>query len=715
MATTTLPTSTIIDIPSLRTLFEPASVAIIGASSDRNKIGGRPIHNMKLAAYKGQLYPINPNAPEIQGVPAYPSIKETPGPVDMAVIVVPQERGLVEPAIADCIEKGVKTAIILSSGFAEIDEAGAKAQDRIAAMAKEGGLRVLGPNCMGTMNANNGMIATFSSGLVDKGPEPGGISIASQSGAFGAHCFLLARERGYGLNLWATMGNQCDVELSDCLAYMALDPNTDVVMGYMEGIHDAERLMEALRIARECRKPVVLMKVGTSDVGSAAAASHTASLTGSDAVFEAVLKQYDVHRAHSIDEMFDIGYACTAGKFPSDDGLGIITVSGGVGVIMADAASDAGLGLPALPDETQKRLKRMVPFAGTRNPLDVTAQLINDTSLMTPMFDALLGEGGYRSAMCFAAGLGLNPTMMERLMPSFVEVSERYRDRLMVMSILSNPETRRKLEGLGYLVFEDPTRGINAIAAMARFGRAFARTGGADVPPALPPGAPTVERGVTINEFDAKKMLLAAGVPAVDERIATSADDAASAASAIGYPIVMKIVSPDILHKSEIGGVLLNVADEAAVREGFATLMERGRTHAPDARLDGVLLAPMVKDGVETILGVVRDPVFGPVVMFGLGGIFVEVLKDVTFRVAPFGLDVAREMIREVKGFPLLDGARGRPPADVEALAAALAQLSSFAHANADSMETIDVNPFLVRPRGQGGVAVDALIVARER
>ncbi len=405
----------IIDTESLRTLFEPKSVAIIGASSDPVKIGGRPIDNMKIAQYAGRLIPINPRSKEIQGLPAVPSLREVDEPVDMAVIVVPQPA--VQDAVQACIEKGVKTAIILSSGFAEISEAGAADQRRIAAMGAEAGLRLLGPNCMGTMNANTGMIATFTN-LGNIKPQTGGISIASQSGAFGAHCYTVMRERGYGLNLWATMGNQCDVEFSDCVAYMAQDPNTDVVMGYMEGIVNADRLINALEIAQKAKKPIVLMKVGTSDVGSAAAASHTASLTGSDAVFDAVLRKYDVYRAKTYDEMFDVAYACTAKKFPTKKDLGVITVSGGVGVIMADAATDKGFDLPPLPESTQKRMKEMVPFAGTRNPLDVTAQLVNDASIMQPMFEALLGDGGYTNAICFMASVGLNPVMMDRLYPA---------------------------------------------------------------------------------------------------------------------------------------------------------------------------------------------------------------------------------------------------------------------------------------------------------
>lgn len=700
-----------IRIDTLDAFFNPGSVAIVGASSNFAKIGGRPVHNMKISGYGGRVYPVNPGAAEIQGLPAFPAVGDIPGPVDMAVIVVPMP--FVEPALTACIDKGVKAAIVLSSGFAEISEDGARVQRRLADLGAEGGLRIMGPNCMGVMNTGTGMIATFISAIGDTGPERGTISVAAQSGAFGGHCFTLARERGLGLNLWATMGNQCDVEFSDCLAYMAQDPGTSVVLGYMEGVQDADKLVEALEIARAAEKPVVLMKVGRSEVGTAAAASHTASLTGSDAVFDALLRQYNVFRPHSIDEMFDVGYAFAGGQLPESAKTGIITVSGGVGVIMADAAEDAGLELPPLPEATQERMKALVPFAGTRNPLDVTAQFINDATLMETMYGALLEEGDYASAVCFLAGVGLNPLMMKELEPSLEAVRRRFPDQLHMLAILTTPERRARIQEMGYLCYEDPSRAIHALGVLARYSEALKR-GPSAPPPDLPSEAPRLSAGTAVNEVEGKRILAAAGVPAVPERIAGSPSEAAEAAEAAGFPVVMKIVSPDILHKSEIGGVILNVASREAAETACRDLLARAEAHAPEARIDGVLVAPMVSGGVETILGVVRDPVFGPVVMFGLGGIFVEVLKDVTFRIAPFGIDEARRMVREVRGYPMLQGVRGAPPSDENALADALARLSVFAAANADVLETIDVNPFIVLPRGEGAVAVDALIAVRE-
>ncbi len=691
--------------------FDPGSIAVIGASGDEAKIGGRPIRYLRLGGYAGAVYPINPGRMVVQGLPAFPTLADVPGAVDLAIIVVPADQ--VAEAVDHCVAKGVRAAAIFSAGFAETGSEGVALQERITAAAAAGGLRLLGPNCMGTMNLRRGVIATFTSGIVDRTPAHGRISLASQSGAFGSHCFILAEERRLGINLWATTGNQADLEVADFLCYMAADPETDVVIGCIEGVKNPGRLIEAFEIARLHRKPLILMKLGRSEVGAEAAASHTASLGGSDAVFGAVLRQYGVYRATSIDDLFDAAYACSRGRFASNRDVGLITVSGGVGIIMADAAAECGLGVPPLPAATQAFLKDRVPFAGTRNPLDVTAQVVNQPELAGPMFEALVAEGGYGVTVAFLSHLGRNPALMAQLMPGLAEVARRHRDRPLILSLLTAPGMRETLEELGFLVFADPTRAVRAAAVLAHFGAAFAPGGVPEVAPPALPGMAVVEAGRAYTEVEAKDLLAAAGLPVVREALAVDEDAAVAAAARTGFPVVLKIASPDIAHKSEIGGVLLGVADEAAVRRGFATLLERARAAVPAARIAGVVVAPMVAGGVETILGVLQDPAVGPVVMFGLGGVLVEVLGDVTFRRAPFGPHQARAMIGEVKGCAILRGARGGAVMDEAALVEALVRLSVFASANAERLASVDVNPFIVLPEGRGGVAVDALIVTR--
>lgn len=693
-----------------RPFLNPRSIAIIGASGDENKIGGRPIRYLKLAGYRGPIYPINPTRDTVQGLKAYPSLDAVAGEVDLVVIAVPAQDVLA--AMEACAAKRVAGAMVFSSGFAEVDDAGRQLQDRVVEAARRGGVALLGPNCAGTFNVREGLLATFTSGIIDKPPRIGSIGMVSQSGAFGIHMIVLAAERELGLSMCLTTGNQSDVDVSEALAYVVEDPDTDVVVAVVEGVVNADRLVGAFEAARRKRKPVIVVKLGRSEAGAKAAASHTASLAGSDQVFDAVLRQHNVYRAYSLEEVMDVAYACSLGRYPVNDEVGLITVSGGVGILMADQAEELGLRVTEMPAASQAAIKELLPFAAARNPVDVTAQVITHPHLVGPMFDHMLKGGGYGSAVCFITHIARNKDLFGKLLPHFEEVGRKYRDRFLVLSTLAGPETRRQLEAMGYAVFEDPGRALRAIKALAGFRQAF------DMPPTearLPvtvrPGS--VRRGATYDESEAKKMLAAAGIPCAREEIANSAQAAVEAATRIGYPLVMKIVSPDIQHKSEIGGVLLNVDGADQVRQGYATLIDRAKTRAPGARISGVLLAQQVRGGVETILGVSRDPAFGPVVMFGLGGVFVEVLKDVTFRRAPFDRDEARRMIREVKGYEMLKGVRGAPAADEEALVEALTRLSLYAAAEAGTLETIDINPFIVLPRGQGAVAVDALVVAQ--
>jgi acyl-CoA synthetase (NDP forming) len=698
------------DPQSLRPFFYPRAISVIGASSDPTKLGGRAFKNLHQLGFKGGLYPVNNRSPEVQGVPSVASVADLPDDVDLALVLVPAAS--VVQALEEYAEKGVPAAVVFSSGFAEVGEEGRKNQERIQEIAATSGMRIVGPNCMGVMNVRDRLFGTFSSSFDSGVVKAGRIGVVSQSGAFGAHCIILARDMGLGLGLWVTTGNECDVDVSDALAYIAQDEQTDVILVYMEGCRSKERLVHALELARANHKPVVVLKVGRTEVGAVAASSHTASLVGSDAVFDAIFRQYGAHRAETIEELFDIGYACTVGLYPPGKNLGLVTISGGVGVVMADAASKAGLDVPPLPDEAQKVLKELIPFAAVRNPVDFTAMALSDTSLVQKNLEVMLDVGGCDAVVLFLGAVGLNPVLMPKLIEALLDLRERFAQSLILLTMRARDDFREQLEQAGYLLIEDPTRAIRAVAALADFARSFREQGGKYKPPALPADRAPFPR-TTVSEFEAKRIVASAGIPVVEERLVSGPDEAAAAAAELGFPVVLKIASPDIQHKSEMGGVLLDLDSPEAVKAGYVTLLERAEAHQPGAKIEGVLVAPMVKDGVETILGVNRDPVFGPVVMFGLGGIFVEVLKDVTLRVAPFSVEEAHEMIREVKGYPLLEGVRGQPRADVDALARTLAQLSAFAAAHGDELESLDINPFIVLPEGQGAVAVDALIVPR--
>ena len=690
----------------LDVLFRPRSVAVMGASSDEKKIGGRPIFYLKHYNYAGDIYPINPNYDEVQGVKAYKSLADVPGDVDLALIALPS--AMVEDAVTACAKKGVKATVIFSSGFAETGSEGEAAQARLLEIAGASGMRIMGPNCMGLAGFGSRMIMTFGFSMETKPPELGPIGIVSQSGAYGAVAYYEARDRQLGVSLWATTGNESDIGLAEILEYYANDDEIKVMLLYMEGCKDGTGFMRGLEAARVAGKPVIVTKVGASDIGAEAALSHTASITGSDVVFDTVVAKYGAHRTTSMDEFYDLGYACSVTRsFPTGNRVGLLTVSGGVGVLMSDIASRHGLEVPKLSDAAQARIREIIPYAGTRNPVDITGQALNQPDILESCMDVLIEEDVCDIIVLYMAMATQSPALADKFMQLFRNIRAKHPDVPIVAGVYAEGERRKEMEDLGYIVIREPTRAVSVSASLLRFGRSFAAPA-PEIPAELP--NPIVVPPQILNELEAKSLLASAGIPTVQETLATSASAAASAVAGLSGPAALKLVSPDILHKSEIGGVMLNVTADGAA-DAYERLLDRAMRHKPEANIEGVVVAPMIDGGVETILGVKRDPAFGPVVVFGLGGVFVEVLQDVTRRIAPFGLAEAHEMIREVKGYPLLEGVRGGDVADLDALAEALSRLSVFAYENRGRVDSIDINPFLVRPKGQSAVAVDALIV----
>jgi acetate---CoA ligase (ADP-forming) len=685
-------------------LLHPRSVAIIGASDDPLRIGGRPIAYMRSQGFAGHILPVNPGRPTIQGLPASASVAALPETPDVAVIAVAAKSCV--QVVADLAERGTAAGIVFSAGFAEAGAEGEATQRAMLAAARRHGMRLLGPNSLGLVNPRTGFYGSFISSVELGMPKPGRVAIVSQSGAYGGHILAAATACGIGLSACVMTGNEADITLGDVVRMMVDDADTDVIALYSEGIRESAGLVAALDAARRARKPVVMMKVGRSAVGSAAAQSHTASIAGNDVVIDTVLAELGVVRAHTTEQMLDIARLATRRIYPVNNALGVITVSGGAGVIASDVAEDLGLPVPEMPAKAQADLKALLPFASPRNPVDVTAQFLNDFSLLGRFTETMVAEGGYPSVLGFFTYTAGAPSVAPRLRKALKEVRERHPDRLFVLSVQASPEQVRGYEDDGFCVFEDPSRAVVAIEAMGRFGRAFAAAPGQPAPPVSVPALPSQ----TPSEAQSKHLLAAAGIASAPERACATAEASVAAAREIGFPVVLKILSPDIPHKSEIGGVLLDVGDEDSVRRGFATLVERAGNAMPQARIEGVLVAKQLKGGVECILGIHRDPVFGPMAMFGLGGIFVEVMKDVVFHRCPFGEDVAERMIRSIKGAPLLLGARGRAPVDIPALARMLSRLSAFAVAAGPRLQSIDLNPVFAMPQGQGAFAVDAVI-----
>ena len=514
-----------------------------------------------------------------------------------------------------------------------------------------------------------------------------------------------------GIGYWVSTGNEAITDVAECIAWLAQQEDVSVITASAEGVRDGARFVEALRIAHEYRKPVIFLKFGASAVGAVAAQSHTAALAGSDAVYDSVFRQYGVYRARTTEEQVDIIYACGRGIYPAGRRIGIITVSGGFGIQICDAAERCGLEVAPLPQATQEKLKTINPLGSMKNPCDTTSSFLNDMSLISKTYQLMYSEGGYDSIIGSFTIMPGSPTYGERMRRAIQDGVAGYPDRPSLLCMEASTEVVRSYDDAGFLVYTDSERAARAVAALASLREGFERV----------TAKPAVDRSLyrefgdsPMSEASAQCLLSGAGIPFLPARVASSADEAVAAAAALGYPVAMKIVSPDILHKTEMGGVILGVASEDETRHAYATLLRRAAEKAPKATIEGVLVTAMAPKGIETIMGVNRDPVFGPVVMFGLGGIFTELFHDVTFRAAPFDKQEAHRMLREIKGYELLRGFRGRPGADIDALAEVLQRLSQFAAANADHLKTIDLNPVVALENGQGVFALDAVVVARK-
>jgi acyl-CoA synthetase (NDP forming) len=690
---------------TLDDLLTPKSVAVVGASDDPTRIGGRPVSFFKNLGYEGAIYPVNPNRDEVQGLRAYPTLNDIDGPIDFVLVAVPA-KGVVD-VVNDAVAKKVKTVMIFSSGFGEMNEAGQKAQDELTRIAHESGVRIIGPNCLGVFNSAINFYPTFTTTIERKQPTPGGLAIASQSGAYGSHMFYLAHLRGLEMTYWITTGNECDVHVAEAIKLLAEKEDVHSICAYAESIKDGDVLVEGLEIARANRKPVIFMKVGRSEVGAAAASSHTASLAGEDVIYDAVLKQCGAYRARTTEEALDIAYASRPRIFPVGRRIGLVTVSGGGGVLMADAAADHDLDVAEMPADAQAEMKELVPFAAPRNPVDVTAQFFNDLTLVPKFTKLMLDRGNYDALIGFWTSVAGSPKISPVLRKYLVEAMEGQKDKLFIQSLVAPPEICKEYEDEGFPCFEDPSRAVATMAALMSYGIAFKQ--GRPAEPAVP-ALPALPAGA-LGEKEAKEILAGFGLPLATDSLATSPDEAAAAADKAGAAVAMKIASPDILHKTDVGGVRLGVSGAPAVRAAYDEIIANAKAAKPDAAIDGVLVSPMAADGVDCILGVKVDPVFGPVVMFGLGGVFTEVLKDVSFRRAPVSPETARGMVDELKGAALLKGARGAEPSDIDALCDAISKLSVFAAAHKDAIESIEINPLRAMP--SGAIGLDALIVKR--
>ncbi|MBU8918527.1 acetate--CoA ligase family protein [Bacillus sp. FJAT-29953] len=696
---------------SLEALFQPKSIAIIGASPDSNKLGGRPLNYLQRNGYKGQIFPINPNYNEISGLKCYSSLLDIVEDIDLAIISLPSK--LVVNVLKQCAEKGVKAAVIFSSGFSEIGEEGRKLQEEMTAISKKSGIRILGPNTLGMFNLKSEVFATFSTILEKQTPLKGNIGFVSQSGAFGSHVFTLARQNFIGFSHFVATGNESDIDVADCIEFLAEDPDTDVIACYMEGIKDGNKLINAFKLAAEKKKPVIAFKVGKTNAGQRAALSHTGSLAGSDQVFNAIAKQYGVYRAETIEEFIDAAYACSMLPLPKGDKAAVFTVSGGVGILLADQLTEASLTVPEPSVEVQQQLSDLLPIAGVKNPIDTTAQLNTRQNLLQDFMEIVLSSGEYDSAIVFLAFGGLYPEHAQNHIRSISNIAGKYKETPIITVSLNSEASKKSFMEKRLAVIEDPSRAVNAMKALKYFSQFYkeefetARFDGMN-------GVSFDNLPSVLTEHKSKEILKHIGIPITKEQLAATLAEAKIMAREIGYPVALKGMSPQILHKSDKGLVQLNITNEEELEEKFSFIKQQ-ISLTEKAEYEGILVQEMLsKDSVEMFIGANQDPVFGQMILVGLGGIHIEVYKDAVMRKAPISEETAEEMLDELRSKALLKGFRGSAPRDLKALSRVVAKFSQFISTH-DEIEEIDLNPIMVHAEGEGVTVADALITLKNK
>ncbi len=693
----------------LQAFFAPDSVAVVGASRSERGLGHTVLQNLLDFGFPGRIYPVNPKADNILGLKVYPSLLAIPDKVDLVVVVVPQP--LVADVMREAVEKGARGAVVISAGFREVGPEGLQAEREITRIAHEGGMRILGPNILGIIDTKSRLNATFAAAQ----PEAGGIAFVSQSGALLTAILDWAVHERVGFSKIVSLGNKADLTEIDLFEALRADPDSKVVVAYLEGVTNGAAFRKAATELTKA-KPLVIVKSGRTAAGSRAVSSHTGSLAGSDAAYDAAFKQCGIYRASTMQELFDVSLAFAYQPLPAGKRLAIVTNAGGPGILATDACERNGLQLASFAPETIDRLRSGLPrAANVYNPIDVIGdagvdryQLAIEAALADPNVDALL--------------VLLTPQAMTQIEETAeVTVQAGRNGKKPVLASFMGGEAvssaLRILREGGVPNYTFPERAVEALVAMNHYRDWKA------APTATPErvavdreAAAAVFRRVrasgrnALGDLEARGVMEAYGLRLPANKLAHSSEEAVKLAREIGYPVVMKIVSPDILHKSDIGGVRVGLQSDDDVDKAFTTIMANALRYMPDARIWGVAVQEMVKPGREVILGVTHDPQFGHLIMFGMGGIYVEVLKDVSFRVAPLTRGEAEAMIHEIRSFPLLAGVRGQQPADLAAVVDALLRISQMVTDFPEIIE-LDVNPLVVNPVGGGATAVDARII----
>ena len=694
-------------------LLRPKSVAIIGASTTPGKIGHTVVKNLIESGYEGGIYPVNPTADEILGFKCFASILDIPGNVDTAAITVPAK--YVYDVIKDCGKKGVKGLIVITSGFSEVGDI--ELEEKLVQTAHEYGMRILGPNVVGTLSNSDKLNASFAPFL----PLKGSASLVSQSGALLIAIDAITYTRRIGFDKLVSIGNMSDVNFADMVAWLNEDEDTKCITLYVEGLKDGARFIEE---SAKATKPIVVLKAGISQHGAAAAASHTGSLAGSQKVYGAAFQQAGVIQATDLSDLFNCTLALSLEPPMTGENLLILTNGGGVGVLGTDSAEKYGVPLKFAPEEVQEELKKHMPsFGSAKNPVDLTGMAGNDWYYASTKF-AFAHDWVDGLVILYCETAMTNPMEIAKAIHKAV-TETGIKDKPVTISFVGGKRSDEAMQWLvenGIPAYNAPDLAVRAMGVLREFARlhelkSLQKVDNHPVDKALAKDLISKVRAegrTSLTEIESKKIFAAYGLPTVKTGIATSEDEAVEMAETTGYPIVMKIVSPDILHKSDAGGVKVNIKNKDAVRAAYHEILKNAKAYKADADIHGIVIQEMAPWGTETIIGSVNDPTFGATVMFGLGGIFVEVMKDVTFRVAPISEKEAINMLNEIRSAPILDGVRGETPRDKEALAYVLAQYAFMIYDLADEIKESDANPVLVYEVGEGVKIVDARIILKE-
>jgi acetyltransferase len=699
----------------LDSFFSPDSIALIGASRDLEKIPGRLLSLLRKNGFSGKIYPINPNYGDIDGLNCFATIADVGETIDLAVVAIPARAVL--GALEQCAAVGVRNAIIISSGFAEEGGDSVAMQDAIAALAKRTGMRISGPNAEGFYNEARRVAATFSP-TVDVRPDAPRlvasrrrIGIVAQSGGIGFAFYHRARALGVALSYVVSAGNESDLGAGEFFEYMVQDASTDVILLFIEGIRDVDRFLAAAQRAAELGKPVIVTKVGRSGAGERAAASHTASMAGWSTAYDAVFAKYGFIVSNDLDEAVSIAAVLTTNPLPKGDRVAVLTVSGGAGIWGADTVALEGLQVPELSAPIQAEIMKLLPSYGSaRNPIDVTAQGVHSGGLQKSI--ELLDVSDEVDAILVVLSLSSETRSLFKQAELKPVIDAQNKPIVFYSYTLPSAFARNELAASGVIVLSGLTHAGVAMRRMVDRSK-FERPAHAGALPSRDLSAHL--KSPALSEFDSKTLLREAGIVLPEEVLVRKKGELDAAIARVGLPVAMKIQSPDIPHKSEVGGVRVNIATKGEVFIAYQALLDDARERRPDAAIQGVLVSPMAKKGVEIIIGTLLDKTFGPMVMVGFGGITTELFRDVIYRPAPVNAVEAGAMLAELKAAPLLNGFRGAAKADIAALSDLISQISVIAAEYRDQISEIEINPVLVHPQGQGVTIVDALVVGKAR